>query len=56
MLHGEYGIDDVCLSLLCIVNHDGIGGKLICPLNDSEVELLRKSAAAIKAVLHNITY
>ena len=56
MLHGEYGIDDVCLSLLNIVGKEGAHSKVLLPLNDSEVEQLRKSAESLKAVIDSITY
>ena len=35
-MHGEYGVDDVCLSTLSIVGEGGLGGKLICQLTDEE--------------------
>ena len=56
MLHGEYGIDDVCLSLLNIVGKEGAHSKVILPLTDSEVESLRKSAESLKAVINSIEY
>ena len=56
MLHGEYGIDNVCLSLLNIVGKEGAHSKVLLPLNDSEVEQLRKSAESLKAVIDSITY
>ena len=55
MLHGEYGIDDVCLSLLNVVGRKGAHSKVLLPLNDQEVESLRHSAACIKEVINNIT-
>lgn len=56
MLHGEYGIDNVCLSLLNIVGKEGAHSKVLLPLNDDEVEKLRKSAESLKAVIDSITY
>ena len=56
MLHGEYGIDNVCLSLLNIVGNKGAHSKVLLPLNDGEVEQLRKSAESLKAVIDSITY
>ena len=56
MLHGEYGIDNVCLSLLNIVGKEGAHSKVLLPLNDSEVEQLRKSAESLKAVIDSVTY
>ena len=56
MLHGEYGIDNVCLSLLNIVGKEGAHSKVLLPLSDDEVEKLRKSAESLKAVIDSITY
>jgi L-lactate dehydrogenase len=53
LMHGEYGIDDVCLSVLCSVGGDGINNKLILPLTDSEQELLRHSASCLKEIINS---
>ena len=54
MLHGEYGIDDVCLSLLNVVGSKGEHNKLLLPLSDKEVLALRKSANCLKEIIKNI--
>lgn len=54
MMHGEYGVDDVCLSTLNIVGRDGIRGKLLVSLTDEETALLHKSADCLKEILHGI--
>ena len=54
MMHGEYGIEDVCLSTLSIVGAGGLAGKLMIPLTDEETALLHKSADSLKAVLNGI--
>ncbi len=54
MLHGEYGIDDLCLSLLNIVGGNGAHGKVMFPLNDTELAALRKSADSLRSVIDNI--
>ena len=51
MMHGEYGIEGVCLSMPAIVGRDGIGDTLPIQLDDAEVEALKKSAATLKAIL-----
>ncbi len=51
MLHGEYGINDVCLSLLNVVNSKGTDGKLILPLNDEEIAALHNSADTLKNLI-----
>lgn len=55
MMHGEYGIDDVCLSVLGLIGPDGCQGKVLVSLTDEEKELLKKSADALKAVISQIT-
>ncbi len=54
MMHGEYGISDVCLSTLAIVGKSGIIGNVETPLTDEEIALLRKSADNLKEVIHSI--
>jgi L-lactate dehydrogenase len=51
MLDGQYGIDDVCLSLPTIVNSKGIGTILNIPLDNREIDLLNKSAETLKEVI-----
>lgn len=55
MLHGEYGIEDVCLSILNVVGKDGAHSKILLPLNDVELGQLRASADSLKAVINSIT-
>lgn len=54
MLHGEYGIEDVCLSTLTLVGPNGIQGKVQMRMNKEEIELLKKSANALKEVIAQI--
>ncbi len=54
MMHGEYGIEDVCLSTLTLVGPNGIQGKVPMHLTDEEIMKLRKSADALKAVISEI--
>ncbi len=54
MLHGEYGIDDVCLSLLNIVGNKGAHSKILLPLTDDEVKALHHSADSLKSVINSI--
>lgn len=54
MLHGEYGIDDVCLSLLNVVGNKGAHGKVLLPLNEEEIKALRHSADCLKEIIANI--
>lgn len=53
MMHGEYGIDDVCLSTLNIVGN-GVRSKVNLKLTDEEVGKLRHSADTLKKVIADI--
>jgi len=53
MMHGEYGIDDVCLSTLSTVGSKGIRHKVILPLNDEEIRKLQYSAEKLKEIIRN---
>lgn len=54
MMHGEYGIEDVCLSILSIIGPGGLDGKILAPLTDREQALLHHSADSLKEVIKNI--
>ncbi len=54
LLNGEYGIDDVCLSLLNIIGRDGAHTKIMLPLNDEEVKSLHKSASVLKDLIKSL--
>lgn len=51
MMHGEYGIDDVCLSTLNMIGLSGIRGKVNISLTDDEIAKLRRSADTLKGVI-----
>ena len=54
MIHGEYGIEDVCLSTLTLVGPNGTQGKVQMRMNKEEIALLKKSADALKEVIAQI--
>lgn len=54
MLHGEYGIEDVCISILTVLGPDGVKGHLEVPLTSEELEKLRASAEAMRRALPEI--
>lgn len=54
MMHGEYGIEDVCLSTLTLVGPNGIQGKVPMRMNQKEIEQLKKSADSLKEVIAQI--
>lgn len=54
MMHGEYGVEDVCLSTLTLVGPNGIQGKVPMRMNAAEIEQLHASANALKEVIAQI--
>lgn len=54
MMHGEYGIKDVCLSTLNMIGNNGVRGKVNIPLTDEEIVKLRRSAETLKDVISNL--
>ena len=54
LMHGEYGVDDVALSVLNIVGKDGAKAKVMMPLTDEETIKLRKSADTLKEVIRQL--
>jgi len=54
MMHGDYGIDDVCLSTLALVGPNGCQGKVEVSLTDEEEALLKKSADTLKGIISQI--
>lgn len=51
MMHGEYGIHDVVLSMPAIVGKNGVETKVPILLNEEEQEKLRSSAETLKQIL-----
>ena len=54
MMHGEYGVEDVCLSTLAMIDRSGIRGKISSPLTQGEVAKLHKSADRLKEVISQL--
>ena len=54
MMHGEYGVEDVCLSTLALVDRKGVRGKILNRLTDEEVAKLQISANKLKEVIAQI--
>ena len=51
MFHGQYGIEDVCLSALTLVNKTGARGVIKNPLTEEEIQKLQASANKLKSVI-----
>ena len=56
MMNGEYGIDDVCLSIPSVVGAKGLTGHIVAPLTDAEIASLRHSADCLKDVIKQIQF
>ena len=56
MMNGEYGIEDVCLSVLNLVDSKGVRGKIQNDLTPEELEKLKHSADKLKETIAAITY
>lgn len=54
MMHGEYGIEDVCISTMTIIGPDGVKGKVPVDLTYDEQLKLQTSADALKAVIASL--
>ena len=54
MMHGEYGIEDVCVSTMTIIGPNGVKGKVPVELTFEETQKLRASADALKAVIASL--
>ncbi len=50
-LDGQYGLNELCLSVPTIVNINGINRIVDVPINDEEKELLHQSGKALKEVI-----
>ena len=53
---GEYGIKDVCLSSLSLVDHTGVRSIITQKLSDDELKKMYDSAEALKAVIKNVSF
>lgn len=54
MMHGEYGVDDVCLSTLALVGSDGVHTKITSPLTPEETAKMQFSASKLKEIINGL--
>ena len=54
MMHGQYGVEDVCISTLTLVGPEGVKCKLPVALTEEETEKLHQSANTLKDVISQI--
>ena len=53
-MHGEYDVEDVCLSTLAVIGPQGVQGKIPVKLTQEEIEKMQVSANALKEVIQKI--
>lgn len=54
LLEGEFGINDVCLSVPCIVSDGGVNKIIKIPLSSSEIEALKRSADILRQSIKSL--
>lgn len=54
MLHGEYGIEGISLSIPSVIGKRGVERRILISLSDDELEALKKSADLLKSVADSI--
>lgn len=54
MLHGEYGLSNVCLSLPTLLGNGCVQGRIMPRLARDELEKLKRSGAALKSVIEKL--
>ncbi len=54
MMNGEYGLSDVCLSLLTVVGKRGVKARITADLTDEELAQLHHSAKCLRDVIDQI--
>jgi len=54
MMHGEYGVEDVCMSMLTLVDDTGVRGHIRNRLTEEEIEKFKASADKLKSVIDQI--
>ena len=53
-LQGEYGIEDIAISVPCIIGQEGVQSILEIPLTDEEKNKLKSSAESLKEIICNL--
>jgi L-lactate dehydrogenase len=56
LMHGEYGVEDVCMSTLCLVDRSGVRGKIKTPLTEEETAKFQASANKLKEVISQVKF
>ena len=56
LMVGEYGLDDICISMPTIVGRDGVECRVPVSLSNEEYAELHRSADALKDVMSNVDF
>ena len=56
MINDRYGINDVCLSLPCVIGSNGIEREVSPKLNEEEITKIQASAKALRSVIDQIEF
>lgn len=54
MMHGEYGVSDVCVSVPCIIGAGGVENIATPPMTAEEEAAFAASAASLKAIINEL--
>ncbi len=54
LLEGEYGLNDICISVPAVIGRNGVERILSIQLSSQEVEQLQKSAGVIRSVIESL--
>ena len=55
LLNGEYGINDICLGVPCVIGQGGVRQIVVAPLLANEQAALSESARILKEVMNQLT-
>ena len=56
LMVGEYGLDDICISMPTIVGRNGVECRVPVSLSNEEYAELHRSADALKDVMSNVDF
>ena len=56
LMVGEYGLEDLCISLPTVVGRDGVVCRVPVSLDEGEMAQLQKSATALKEIISQVDF
>ena len=54
MMHGEYGLNDVCVSVSTVIGPEGVQDRIVLDLTNDEIEKLQYSAKQLRDMIDQI--